>query len=106
MTEGGPPPAVRRGREDRRDERILRARTMRWTHNPIASWATAEAVLPLASPPVLSLIGSCYGPVILPVILLSPRMRVVSETAHNKDYFRDRLASNRVISRFFSLLLG
>jgi hypothetical protein len=38
-------------------------------------------------PPDISLIGTCYCPVNLPVILLSLRMRVFSKAIEIKDLF-------------------
>jgi len=51
-------------------------------------------------------ITPCYGPVIVPVILLSLRMSVFSEAAENKCLLRCESGPTTGDSPFFSLLTG
>src|SRR5271165_3393315 len=57
-----------------------------------------------APPPVIALISANYRPVIVPVILLSPRMKAFSEAVGNKDLFAGRVGQNRAILPVFTLL--
>jgi hypothetical protein len=82
---------------------------MRDAHNTnIFSWQPAFLVSAAPGhpcyPPDMHELPACYGPVMAPVILLSPRMRVFSEAIADKALFCGRVGQNRVIPPVFSCL--
>jgi len=76
------------------------------TPNVRAPRRPALPVPPTCSVPDKPELSPCYGPDRLPVILLSPRVRVFSQTIENKDICSAKAGLNRVRLPCFLLVIG